>query len=102
MDDLELIRQRNNLFCLFADLEYALSEELETGTYPSAHLTDTVEMWANRLHGDGVLTNDDLQSSLDMVAQSRKMLANDDGSECQCPEGWDTSSGYHDGDVCSK
>ena len=22
--------------------------------------------------------------------------------DCQCPEGWDTSSGYHDGDVCSK
>jgi hypothetical protein len=24
------------------------------------------------------------------------------GNDCECPEGWDTSSGYHDGDVCSK
>jgi hypothetical protein len=25
-----------------------------------------------------------------------------EGDNCECPEGWDTSSGYHDGDVCSK
>jgi hypothetical protein len=62
---------------IYADLEYALSEELETGTYPSNHLTDTVEMWANRLHTNGVLGVDDFATAMAIVDQARKMLAND-------------------------
>ena len=64
-------------FGIFADLEYALSEELETSDEPSLHLTDTVEMWANRLHSGGVLSVEDFDTAISIVSRSRKMLAGD-------------------------
>jgi hypothetical protein len=62
---------------IYADLEYALSEELETSDEPSIHLTDAVEKWANRLHANGVLTVDDFDTAVSMVARSRKMIEGD-------------------------
>lgn len=65
------------LFGVYADLEYALSEDLETSDEPSLHLTDTVEMWANRLHTNGILSVDDFATAMGIVNRSRKMLAGD-------------------------
>lgn len=72
----------STLYSVYADLEYALSEELETGTYPSNHLMDTVEMWANRLHTNGVLSVDDFATAMGIVERAKAMIY--DGGRVQC------------------
>jgi hypothetical protein len=70
------------LFSVYADLEYALSEDLETSDEPSLHLTDTVEMWANRLHTNGVLSVDDFATAMGIVERARAMAYNDNPNRC--------------------
>jgi hypothetical protein len=69
-------------FGIFADLEYALSEDLETSDEPSLHLTDTVEMWANRLHSANILSVEDFDTAISIVSRARAMAYNDKPNRC--------------------
>ena len=62
-----------SLYGVYADLECALSEELETSDNPSLHLIVTVEVWANRLHTNGVLSVDDFATAMGIVERARAM-----------------------------
>lgn len=64
-------------FGIFADLEYALSEDLETSDEPSLHLIDTVETWANRLHSANILSVEDFDTAIEIVSRAKAKAYND-------------------------
>jgi len=68
----------DDLRALYADLEYALIEEMENSDQPSLHLVETVHDWSVSLHARGVLDTNAFETAQLLIADAGRLVGDDD------------------------